>query len=98
MNDEAKPQPDFSGSGPVDYNPADHAMPQNRPSAFAEAERSLMSMPGVVSVGLTSDGPGRQALAVGVTDAAVAAQLPSHIGGMRLVLSVTGEIDAQPLG
>jgi hypothetical protein len=97
MNDQAKPRPDFSGSGPVEYHPADYATAFGQHPALAEAERSLMSLPGVVSVGFTDDGPGQQAIAVGVTDAAVVARLPSHFGGMRVIVSVTGEIEAQPL-
>lgn len=97
MSNEGKPGPDFSGSGPVEYNPAGAQARSPIEALLAREEPHLLSIPGVVSVGIATGGPGGQMLVVGVTDAEVAARLPREIRGVPLVISVTGEIDAQPL-
>lgn len=96
MSEQEKPGPDFSGSGPVEFHAAAPQKQSATEALLASEESRLMAIPGVVSVGITTGGPGGQAIAVGVTDANVRTRLPEHIGGIPLVVSVTGEIDAQP--
>ena len=96
MSEQEKPGPDFSGSGPVEFHPAAPQQQSASEALLAREEPRLMAIPGVVSVGLTTGGPGGQAIEVGVTDANVRSRLPEHIHGVPLVVTVTGEIDAQP--
>lgn len=101
MSEQEKPGPDYSGSGPVEFHPASPDQGVQGVSIqelLASEEAGLLSIPGVVSVGIAFSGPIGHALAVGVTDAEVAARLPKEIRGVPLIISVTGEIDAQPLG
>jgi hypothetical protein len=97
MSEQGKPGPDFSGSGAVEYNPAGAQAQSPVEALLAREEPGLLSIPGVVSVGIAAGGPGGEHFVVGVTDAAVAARLPGQIGGVPLTISVTGEVDAQPL-
>lgn len=97
MSEQGKPGPDYSGSGAVDYSPAGTEQGSAIEALLASEEPRLLSIPGVVSVGVAIGGPGGHVLAVGVTDAGAAARLPKEIQGVPLVISVTGEIDAQPL-
>lgn len=97
MSEEGKPGPDYSGSGAVEYNPASAEARSPIEALLASEEPRLLSIPGVVSVGVAAGGAGGQVLLVGVTDAEVAARLPREIQGVPLIISVTGEIDAQPL-
>jgi hypothetical protein len=97
MSGQGKPGPDFSGSGPVEYDPAGVQAQSPVEALLAREEPGLLSIPGVVSVGIGGGGPGGEYFVVGVTDAGVAARLPSEIGGIPLTISVTGEVDAQPL-
>ena len=82
MSEQEKPGPDFSGSGPVEFHPAAPQQQSASEALLAREEPRLMAIPGVVSVG--------------VTDANVRSRLPEHIHGVPLVVTVTGEIDAQP--
>ena len=85
--------PDFSGSGPVEYRPADAGGPDA--GIVARHETRLMSIPGVTSVGLGRSPDGTPALTVGVTDGGVARDLPERIEGLAVVVVVTGPVDAQ---
>ncbi len=97
MGDDTKtPGPDFSGSGPVEYAPAE-ALPQGTLGALlASEEARLLAVPGVTSVGIGHGPAGGEALVVGVVDAGVAAQLPREIKGVPVIVTVTGEVDALP--
>lgn len=94
MSDVHNPQPNFSGSGPVEYSPA----PANSRGALelllAREEAQLLALQGVTSVGIGLGPAGGEALEVGVVDAGVAAKLPSYIGGVPVVVTVTGPVDA----
>lgn len=86
--------PDFSGSGPVRYEP-EAAHPQGAAERLVSDEsESLLAIPGVVSVGIGADSVGGDALIVGVADAGVAARLPRQLRGIPLIPTVTGPIDA----
>ena len=95
MSNTRKPGPDFSGAGPVDYHPAETQATGAAGQTLASEGARLLATPGVVSVGVTTGRPGEEALAVGVTDANVAARLPREINGVPLVITVTGPVDAQ---
>lgn len=95
MSDIPKPGPDFSGAGPVEYAPPEAQSRSAPGQTLASAEARLLATPGVVSVGVTTGRPGEEALAVGVTDANVAAHLPREINGVPLIITVTGPVDAQ---
>jgi hypothetical protein len=95
MSDKGKPGPDYSGSGPVEYNPASAQAASSIERSLASAEQQLMAVPGVVSVGIGVGGPGIDVIEVGVIDSEVAARLPASIGGVPISITVTGEIDAQ---
>jgi hypothetical protein len=87
---------DFSGSGPVEYTPTRPAPRSAAGRLSASEEERLLAIPGVTSVGLGLGHAGGEAIVVGVVDAGVAAQLPSEIGGLPIVVDVTGEVDALP--
>lgn len=97
MSDDIQdPVADFSGSGPVEYRPAEVA-PQGTPQQLlASHEGRLLDIPGVTSVGVGYGPAGGEAIVVGVVDAGVTASLPAHIGGVPIVVTVTGVVDAQP--
>lgn len=95
MSDAQTPGPDFSGAGPVEYSPAETQSSGPVGQVLASEETRLLAIPGVVSVGVATGRPGEEALAVGVTDANVAARLPREINGVPLVITVTGPVDAQ---
>lgn len=94
MSDIPDNGPDFSGSGPVEYRPAETAQGPTG-ETFARHEARLLAMPGVTSVGHATGPDGSVALTIGVTDAAVAKDLPEQIEGLAVVVVVTGQIDAQ---
>jgi hypothetical protein len=97
MNDGEQAGPDFSGSGPVEYRPTEPApptAPTARGSLTASEEATLLAIPGVTSVGLGRDAAGGEAVVVGVVDAGVAARVPREIGGVPVVIEVTGEVNA----
>lgn len=96
MSEQEKPRPDYSGSGAVEFHPGKPEQRSLIEQILASEEPRLLSIPGVVSVGIAFDGPGGHALAVGVTDAEVSVRLPKDIRGVPLIISVTGAIDAQP--
>ena len=81
MSDIEKPGPDFSGSGPVEYRPAEVAPRGALERLLASEEARLLAIPGVTSVGIGFGPPGGEALVVGVVDAGVAARLPSRDRG-----------------
>jgi hypothetical protein len=95
MSDTQTPGPDFSGAGPVEYSPAETQSSGAAGQLLASEEARLLAIPGVVSVGVSTGRPGEEALAVGVTDANVAARLPREINGVPVVITVTGPVDAQ---
>lgn len=96
MSDIEDPNPDFSGSGPVEYSPTAPAAGGALERVLASDEARLLAVPGVVSVGLGLGPAGGEALVVGVIDAGVAARLPSEVAGLPVVVTVTGPVDALP--
>ena len=96
MTDKPHRAPDFSGSGPVEYNPVPAAPARGLAGVLAREEARLLAIEGVTSVGIGYGPPGGEALVVGVADAAVAARLPRSIQGYPLVVTVTGAVDALP--
>ena len=96
MTDKPRSTPDFSGSGPVEYNPAPAAPASKLAGLLAREEARLLAIEGVTSVGIGHGPPGGETLVVGVMDAGVAARLPQQIEGLRLVVTVTGPVDALP--
>lgn len=86
---------DFSGSGPVNYSPAEVAPQSVRERLLATAAARLLAVPGVSSVGIGFGPAGGEALAVGVVDAGVVADLPTEVEGLPVVITVTGKIKAQ---
>jgi hypothetical protein len=94
MSDIEDPGPDFSGSGPVEYEPAQTTRRGRLESLLASEEARLLAVQGVTSVGIGLGPAGGEALVVGVVDAGVAARLPLEIGGVPLVITVTGPVDA----
>ncbi len=96
MCDIEDPAPDFSKSGAVQYSPAE-AEPEGAVETLLAREAGrLLAIPGVTSVGVGLGQAGGEALVVGVTDAGVAARLPSEVDGVPIVVTVTGEVDALP--
>jgi hypothetical protein len=93
-DDNQTPKVDFSGSGPVEYRPADIGSAGALHDLLAAREAELLAIRGVVSVGVGFDPAGGQALLVGVVDAGVAARLPVEMDGVPVLVSVTGEVDA----
>jgi hypothetical protein len=97
MNNNIKnPGTDFSGSGPVEYGPAEVAPEGALGNLLATEEARLLAVPGVTSVGIGLGPAGGEALVVGVVDAGVAARLPLEIKGVPVVVTITGEVDALP--
>ncbi len=94
MSDIEKSGTDFSGSGPVEYRPAEAEPGAAVGRLPASEEARLLAIPGVTSVGLGIGLAGEEAVVIGVLDAGVAAQLPSEIEGLPVVVNVTGEVDA----
>lgn len=90
------PNKNFSGSGPVQYSPAETTPKSDIAKALAEYEQQLLSVAGVTSVGIGFGPAGGEAIEVGVTDAGVAENLPSDIAGIPVIVSVIGEVDALP--
>jgi hypothetical protein len=88
------PGPDFSGSGPVEYRPAE-AAPRNAVERLrAREEARLLAIPGVTSVGIGLGPAGGEALVLGVLDAGVASRLPREIEGIPVIVNVTGPVEA----
>jgi hypothetical protein len=89
MSAELHPPPDFSGSGPVEYQPPAAAPASEVARLLAREEARLLAIEGVISIGIglgigngTGTGPpGREVLVVGVVDAGVAVRLPQEIDG-----------------
>ena len=96
MSDIEKPGTDFSGSGPVEYRPAEVAPYGALERLPASAEARLLAVPGVTSVGIGLGPAGGKAFVVGVVDAGVAGRLPLEVEGVPVVVTVTGEVDALP--
>lgn len=87
---------DFSSSGPVEYCPAEVAPQGTLERLLASEGARLLAIPGVTSIGIGLGPTGGEALFIGVVDAGVAARLPLEIGGVPVVVKVTGEVDALP--
>ncbi len=94
MSDIKRPRPDFSGAGPVEYQPTETGPAGAVEQLLASEEARLLAVPGVTSVGIGFGPAGGEALTVGVVDAGVAARLPREIRGVPLVITVTGPVDA----
>lgn len=97
MANKHHPTPDFSGSGPVEYNPFPATPQSGLAGLLAREEARLLAIEGVTSVGIGHGPLGREALLIGVVDAGVAANLPKEIEGSQLIVTVTGVIDALPV-
>lgn len=89
------PAPDFSGAGPVEYQPAEPEPTDAIARLHASEEARILAIPGVTSVGIGHGPAGGEAIVVGVVDAGVASRLPREIGGVAVVVTVTGPVDAQ---
>lgn len=87
---------DFSGSGPVGYQPAEVAPQDDMTRLLDRQEARLFAVAGVKSVGIGWGPAGGEAIAIGVVDAGVAANLPHEIEGVPVVITVVGEVDALP--
>ena len=98
MSAEFHPPPDFSGSGPVEYQPAAAAPASEVARLLAREEARLLAIEGVISIGIGIDTgpPGREVLVVGVIDASVASRLPQQIDGVPVVVKITGTVRALP--
>ncbi len=83
--------PPFAESGPREYNPDVPISASRR-----DAERQLLSIPGVRGVGEGRDAIGNPAWIVYIVTKVIAASLPKTIGGRPVLVEVSGEIDAQP--
>jgi hypothetical protein len=94
MSDVQSSQPDFSGSGAVEYNPAPAKSHGALELLLARQEAQLLAIQGVTSVGIGLGPAGGEALTVCVVDAGVSARLPSEIEGVPVVVKVTGPVDA----
>lgn len=88
------PQPDFSSSGPIQFNQPENAPQGGIEAVVAKHEQELLAIQGVTSVGIGFGPAGREVLALGVIDAGVAASLPPQIDGIPVRVFVTGEIEA----
>jgi hypothetical protein len=88
--------PDFSGSGPVEYRPAEPTPQTPAQQVLSRQEVGLLAIPGVTSVGVGLGPAGGETLTIGVTDAGVALQLPHEISGLPVTVVVTGPVDALP--
>jgi hypothetical protein len=97
MSNSEQPSTDFSGSGPVEYRPTEIPPRTEVGRLLASEEARLLATQGVTSVGLGLGPAGGEALVVGIVDAGVAARLPTQIGGVPVVVKVTGQVDALPL-
>jgi len=96
MGEIQNPGPDFSGSGPVEYAPAEAAARGPVEQVVARESARLLAIPGVTSVGIGHGPTGGEAISIGVVDAGVAANLPYEIDGVPVMVTVTGEVEAQP--
>jgi hypothetical protein len=96
MGDVEPPETDFSGSGPVEYRPEGVAPDTAVGRLLGSEEARLLAIPGVTSLGLGLGPAGGEVVVIGVVDDGVAAQLPSEIGGLPVMVTVTGEVDALP--
>ncbi len=96
MSDIQDPGEDFSGSGPVEYNPTQTTHRGTSEAVLASEEARILAIEGVTSVGIGHGPAGGEALVIGVVDAGVAGRLPIQIKGMPVMVTVTGPVDALP--
>lgn len=61
---------------------------------LADRRDDLMQRPGVTMVGESIDAAGRSAILIGVRNAVDLAALPRDLGGVPVIGTVTGEVDA----
>jgi hypothetical protein len=94
MSDIENPGPNFAGSGPVEYRPAESAPTTAIERVLASQSARLLGIKGVTSVGIGFGPAGREALTIGVVDAGVGARLPREIEGVDVAVTVTGPVDA----
>lgn len=87
-------QPDFSGSGPVEYSPTPEQSGNTLELLSAREEAQLFAIQGVTSVGIGIGPAGNKVLELGVVDNNVASRLPSDIRGIAVVVTVTGPVKA----
>jgi hypothetical protein len=95
MSSKRSSGPDFSGSGPVDYQPEEDVGGGPAALLLAREEARLLSISGVTSVGVGLGPLGGEAITIGVVDAGVARLLPRDIEGIPVIAVVTGPVDAQ---
>jgi hypothetical protein len=93
LSDIEDPGPNFSGSGPVEYRPAEAVHSGVLERLLASEEARLLAVPGGTFVGICLGSPGVEAMALGVVHAGVAARLPRVINGVAGVVTVTGPVD-----
>lgn len=96
MSDTKNTQPDFSGSGPVEYNPAPEQSDSALAPILAREENKILAIEGVTSIGIGVAPAGNEVFEVGVIDASVASQVPSEIEGVPVVITITGPVRALP--
>lgn len=89
-------QPDFSGSGAVEYSPAPEQSSNALELLSVREEAELFAIQGVTFVGMGIGPTGNKVVKVGVMDASVASRLPSEIRGIAVVVTVTGPVNALP--
>lgn len=87
----AAESPPFAESGPREYNPEAPVSASRR-----DAERQLLSIPGVKGLGEGRDAAGNPAWIVYIVNKVIGASLPKSIAGRPVLVEVSGEIDAQP--
>lgn len=58
-------------------------------------EAELLAIPGVVGVGIVDGPTGEPAIGVYVADISVSARVPKSLDGFDVVVTVSGEFDAQ---
>ena len=81
--------PDEQTAGVIDQ-------PTDEPATIIDRIGSeLLKIPGVEGVGLTKTAAGDAAVVVYVRDDSVASSIAPEVGGMPIIVEVTGPLDAQ---
>ena len=96
-NDFSVPIPKLSAheDAAMPYHPGTESPVASK--AQRDKRASLMAIEGVEGVGTGQDAIGNEAIMVYVRDQDVAKQIPPTIEGMKVVVQVTGPIDALKL-
>jgi len=94
MSRDSPDDPDLTVTGGgIFEQPADDA--DGPAGIVARVGDELLAIPGVEGVGLTQTRDGGDGIVVFVRDGSVAGLLPDVVGGLPIVVEVTGQIDAQ---